>query len=187
MSDPSSSSSDEEQLPCSYVGAAVLLLYHAKINYNKQPNHDSVITGELYVKELLESTLPVCMKDVLGMSGGCFRKLCHKLKIKTSKHIGKLEATAFGLYILRYSASSRNAGERFQHSTTTITVYFRRFIKSIIKIGLEYMIQKSKGNLPVNILLDPEFGPFFHGALGALDGVHVAAHCNTDKVKLCRN
>ena len=89
------------------------------------PVRTSVLTGRMWVKELLES--PVRMHEQLGVPRHVFEKLLDELQsahgLADGKYITAKEQLAIFLHLARTGASSRMLQERFQRSGSTISMY----------------------------------------------------------------
>ncbi|KIK90787.1 hypothetical protein PAXRUDRAFT_75288, partial [Paxillus rubicundulus Ve08.2h10] len=69
----------------------------------------------------------------------------------------------------------RHTGEWFQSSNDTISCYFHRIL-IIFSSPLFYInyIQLPTGEqIPAKICDNPKFWPYFHNAVGAIDGSHI--------------
>jgi hypothetical protein len=91
---------------------------------NREPQHDSVLTGEAWVQELLDSQNKFRMYNALGVDRKMFLFLLEVL-IKTtemsdSTHVRAETQLAIFLFYGRSNAPYRTMAERFQHSTETI-------------------------------------------------------------------
>ncbi|CAN1315264.1 hypothetical protein LINPERPRIM_LOCUS29644 [Linum perenne] len=87
-----------------------------------------------------------------------FKYFCKELKehggLSSSKNVIVEEQVAIFLRVLTHSNTARDGAELFQHSTATISKYFRRVLKAF------------------NLLQD---------CVGAIDGVHIDACIPTDQ------
>lgn len=88
------------------------------------PHHTSVLTGEAWVLELLNGH-PDRIHDSLGVKVEVFEAIVVVLVehgFQRSRHgISVEQQLAIFLYICATGLGSRQVGERFQHSPTTIT------------------------------------------------------------------
>ena len=106
--------------------AATQAMYYAQMVFFKQPYHNSVLTGKIWVTELLGGN-PRCIKDQLGIEKHVFLKFVRKLFIMTSAnhswHVDLAERVATFLYTMVTNLSKRKVGECFQRSGDTISKY----------------------------------------------------------------
>jgi hypothetical protein len=184
--------SDEEEEENRRKYGALLLAcgaasWYTATYFDKLPLHNSVLTGEEYTRELLNSRNDMKMRDSLGMSPGCFRALADKLDLKSTRYLGKDEALAICLYSLRHAADCRVSGDRFQRAYGTVTSKVRAGVKSILRLHPQYMPQRHNPILPPHIRADSRFFPFFDGAVGAIDGCHIHAHLAKEEHTTSRN
>jgi len=100
--------------------------FYAESIFFKLPYHNSALTGQMWVNELLSGN-PRCIKDQLGMGKHVFRKLVKKLFIMTNAshtwHVDLSEQVAIFLYTIVTNLSNRKVGECFQRSGDTISEY----------------------------------------------------------------
>jgi len=87
------------------------------------PYHTSILTGEMWVNELL-SGHPRRFRTELGVNRSTFIllvKAMQSLGLQSSRHVSIEEQVAIFLFISVTGNTSVHTGERFQHSTSTIT------------------------------------------------------------------
>jgi hypothetical protein len=91
----------------------------------KQPYHTSILTGRMWLQELLDSRSPHRFRESLGMNPHVFLALVRKLdditSLKTRRDTDIVEQVAMFLYAIVGNQSNRNTGERFQRSGETIS------------------------------------------------------------------
>jgi len=106
-----------------FCTTTAVALYH-KQHLNKQPFHTSVLTGKLWIEELLNGH-PDRIKDQLGCRKHVFRRLVTALRkhasLCDSKHVTLEEKIVIFLYTATTGLSVRFVGERFQRSNDTIS------------------------------------------------------------------
>ncbi|KAI0245013.1 hypothetical protein BJV78DRAFT_1101211, partial [Lactifluus subvellereus] len=86
--------------------------------------------------------------------------------------------------------STRHLGERFQHSNGTISHYFRAVLNTVSSSPFynKYVhLPSEMSPIPVEIQSNPKFFPYFQGALGAIDGSHIACCPSALERELSRN
>lgn len=90
------------------------------------PYHTSILTGEGWMLELLNGH-PERIRTCLGVSHGTFNKLVRTLVhhgfTRSRNGISIEEQLGIFLYTCVTGMSTRHVGERFQHSTDTISRY----------------------------------------------------------------
>src|SRR5467141_1653480 len=105
------------------LAASAGALFYAEKMFSRQPYHNSVLTGRMWVHELLHGN-PRHIKDQLGMEKHVFRLLVQKLITLTNashtRHVDMEEQVAIFLYIIVTNLSNRKVAERFQQSGTTL-------------------------------------------------------------------
>jgi len=88
----------------------------------KTPKNTSILTGKLYVQELL-SGHEVAFLEVMRMRKHVFRLLCEEVRrvgLVNSKNMEVEEMLAIFLYIMGQNVTQRLAENRFQRSIATI-------------------------------------------------------------------
>ena len=117
----------DSELEEDIVACVVLAIGHTILSYgarfDKTPQHTSVLSGQLWIEELL------CGHDVrfyneLGMNKFIFNRLITILEadsgLQGTRHISAAEQVAIFLHYVRRGLSNRALQERFQHSGDTI-------------------------------------------------------------------
>ncbi|KAK0235161.1 hypothetical protein EDD85DRAFT_741641, partial [Armillaria nabsnona] len=85
--------------------------------------------------------------------------------------------------------SVHHVGERFQHSNETISRYFKTILFALSSPNFyrKYVHLPLPDSTPAFIHSNPEFWPFFAGALGAIDGTHITCFPSTLECHAARN
>ncbi|CAN1288865.1 hypothetical protein LINPERPRIM_LOCUS20021 [Linum perenne] len=100
-----------------------------------------------------------------------FNHFCKELKehggLSSSKNVIVEEQAAIFLRVLTHSNTARDGAELFQHSTATISKYFRCVLKVVIGLSKRVIV-------PPNFREVPD-------CIGAIDGVHIDVCIPTDK------
>jgi len=101
-------------------------MYYGNLYFFKQPYHTSVLSGQMWVIELLGGN-PRWIKDQLGMQKKVFkmfiRKLTSMTNVSDTWHVALEEQVAIFLYIIVTNLSNRKVAECFQCSSQTISKY----------------------------------------------------------------
>ena len=121
---------DEEDLVIQAAAAAVIAagvaaMNYAQTYYNKIPYHDSALTGDGWVTELLEGH-PKRIRKELGVHKHVFRALIISLQnagYTPSKFVTLEEQLAIFLYTCVTGLSLGHVCERFQRATETASKY----------------------------------------------------------------
>lgn len=151
--------------------------------------HTSILTGDKYVKEVLEGHELRCKRDfrmekyVFHNLVNCFRD--RKL-LRDSQLITVEEQVGIFLYALSANASNRTLQGRLQHSGQTISVRFNQVLEKIMAISGR-LIQLPPINVPQKVSSNPKFMPYFQDCIGAIDGTHVPITMSPGKQDPYRN
>jgi hypothetical protein len=97
---------------------------YADNHQDRKPYHTSALTRQMYVDELLDSTNPNCIPDVLSVSCSVFMMLLEDLCTLTSlcdtQFVSAEEQLAIFLYYGHTYATSRVIGDRFHRAPDTV-------------------------------------------------------------------
>jgi hypothetical protein len=166
------------------VGVIAILILKEKIPY-----HNSILTGHQYLNELMETPNHNRFRDVARMNKSCFLNLWQFIRreggLKDGKKVSSKEKLLSLLYILGNGSSMRNAAERWQHSTSTMSANFRETINCIYNM-YEKLIVLPKPAVQPEILNNFKFAAYFSKALGAIDGTHIPAVVPNNKCDVYR-
>ncbi|KAK8916690.1 hypothetical protein KSP39_PZI022577 [Platanthera zijinensis] len=93
------------------------------------------------------------------------------------------EVLAVTLHILGHNVPMQIAGERFQHSTETISRFFSKGLAAIKRLSADVIMPVDHlfRDIPPQILNDSRYMPFFKDCIGAIDGTHVDARVPADQ------
>ena len=109
----------------SVLGASTTV-YHMVPHLIKEPMYNSMHTGEKYIQELLTGHGDH-IRDTLGLRQHVFQALIQELKmyadLKSTKHVSVEEQLAIFLCLAHTGLGQREARERSQRSTETVSVY----------------------------------------------------------------
>ena len=97
---------------------------------NPEPYHTSILSGQMWVEELLEGH-PDLIYCELGVQKEIFLELVHTLHnfgITGSKHISLEEQLLIFLYMSMTGLTIHHTGERSQCSNDTISKSFRKML-----------------------------------------------------------
>ena len=170
---------------------AMVLEASRAANEGPTPQHDSILTGQLYYAELLATNNPNRFLNVARMDKPTFLSLLHLLKTE-----GGLENSMFleaGIKLLMFihvltGQSNRQIAERWQHSGSTVSLAIHEVAASILACK-EHFFKVPKEGDPVQdyIAANDKFRPYFGNCIGALDGTHVMAIVPNEEHGVFRN
>ncbi|XP_021851740.1 uncharacterized protein [Spinacia oleracea] len=179
---------DEERKRKIWIAIAytmyLISAYFYKYIY-KEPCMTSILTGEMWVKEVLTGN-PIRCVNAFRMEPQLFLRLCNDLStkygLKASCNMSIREKVGIFLYALAQGVSNRLLGERFQRSGDTISRAFHDVLNSIscraIK-GLAHDIirpyDQNFTRVPAKIATDTRYMPYFKDSIGCIDGTHIEA------------
>ena len=108
------------------VTAAAAVAVVSERLYDPKEHHNSQYTGKQWVQDLI-SGHESQMKDALGVENVVFRELCRQLclisGLSDSKNLDLEEKVAMFLYLGVHNTGHRDIAERFQRSTSTVSLY----------------------------------------------------------------
>ena len=149
------------------------------IKKKPEAQHDSSLTGHMYMMELLNSRSAARFRNVNMMNKRCFVKLlnllCSRNLLKSGRKVSACEKLMTLLYVLGNAASKRNTSERWQHSTSTMCINLRETVEGIYALRHQLFVYPRPNIIQPAILNNMKFRPYFARALGAIDGTHIAA------------
>jgi len=109
------------------VMAAATIITHFQSHPDPIPMQTSILTGGMWLDELLESPNPTWFQEQMGMTCCVFHKLSYELQmysgLANSKYVTADEQPAIYAHLARTGLSSWMLQERFQCSGDTISVY----------------------------------------------------------------
>ena len=153
--------------------------------------HDSILTGQLNLKELLETRSTARFHNVTRMDRDTFDELLLLLEsrggFKNSKYISAGEKLLIFILVL-VGHTNRSVNERWQHSGCTISFVVHE-VATVIKMCKKYLIVPPAvlDPIPFKISSSRKFSPYFDNCIGALDGTHIHAVVPPDDRKPFRN
>ena len=94
-----------------------------------------------------------------------------------------VESLGMFLWILGAPQSIRQADNRFERSTETISRKFDEVLKSVMKLAVDIIKPRDTEFQTVHSRLQaPRFSPYFDNCIGAIDGTHVPVVVPSSKV-----
>jgi hypothetical protein len=179
---------DDEENENKKIAAMCIMLVvqtYIELYYVKTPKRISILTGNQYTQEIMDSQNNDRTTRILRMPKETFLKLV--LVFKTN---GLLMDSRKGITVERQlmqfmhiagGFTNEQVAERFQCSGKvkfitgeTISVYFHKVLDALVSIAPTLIKRKEQdGIIPNEIAQESKFMPFFKDAIGALDGCHV--------------
>ncbi|KAM0903096.1 hypothetical protein ACQ4PT_018891 [Festuca glaucescens] len=142
---------------------------------NRTRIHTSILTGDMYVKEVLEGHELRCKRD-FQMEKHIFHNLVECLRerclLRDTDFVSMEEQVAIFLYAVSMNASNRTLQGQFQHSGETISRYFHIVLTALMVLSAN-VIQLPSINVPFKVASNPKFMPYFKDCIGAIDGTHI--------------
>ncbi|KAL3729019.1 hypothetical protein ACJRO7_033591, partial [Eucalyptus globulus] len=146
--------------------------------HTREPIRDSKLLGSEWIREIISGHSDR-IYEAFRMERHVFLNLCDLMRVrgwlKDSRYIRIDKQIGIFLSLLCHGSSNRNLCERFQHYGETISKYFSKVLKAIIKLSKEIIKPPSFDVIPEEILMDPSHKRYFKDCVGALDGTHVNA------------
>ena len=139
------------------------------------PQHNSILTGDLYYKELMNSVNVNRFLQVARMDKETFIMLKDILtgagELKNSIYICAGQKIMILIYVLR-GHTSRETSERWQHSSATISEIVHEVSSCLISVKYLIFVPTKEGDpVATQIANAANFFPFFNDCIGAIDAV----------------
>ncbi|KAF7840320.1 putative nuclease HARBI1 isoform X1 [Senna tora] len=116
-------------------------------------------------------------RKIVRMGPETFLDLCDKLqqfgRLFPTRQATVEEQVAKTLYILTHNVRNREIQFWFRRSGETTSRHFHRVIRSLIELEDKYLKQPDGSEIPLEILGNNKFYPYFKDCVGAIDGTHV--------------
>ena len=135
-------------------------------HYDKCPMHTSILSGKGYMDEVRDGN-PTNCHDIFCMTLELFYHLMDELKQHWYLKEGKVrvdvqESVAIFLYIVSHNTRMRPVGDRFQHSTKTLSHKFRRVLWAVHTYG-RHLIKPNSNvvGLPEHMRSNNKYYPWF--------------------------
>ena len=136
----------------------------------RTPIHDSILSGEEYVSEVLKGHELGCKRE-FRMEKAIFYRLVDLLRDKNllqdTRGVVVEEQVAIFMYAISKNASNRDLQWRFQHSGETISRHFGSVLRAIVRLTGS-LIQLPTINILIKISSNSKFMPYFKVLLVAL-------------------
>ena len=158
---------------------ALILLDETDQRGQPVPQHNSVLTGQINLQELLLTESTARFKNVTRMDRFTFQSLL--LLLETHGGLSDSKYVSAGEKILSFilvptGNSNREINERWQHSGSTISLLVHEVAETFKRCQQYFWCPvKRDGPTQPEIAQNPKFGPYFANCIGALDGTHIPA------------
>ena len=155
------------------------------------PQHDSVLTGQIYYAELMATRNTHRFQNVARMDKDTFLSLlellCTHGGLANSLFMSAGEKLLMFIHAL-VGQSNRQIAERWQHSGSTVSITLHQVADSILLCKQLFFQRPTEGD-PVQsyIAENQKFAPYFGDCIGALDGTHIPAILPIDEHGVFRN
>jgi hypothetical protein len=127
------------------------------------PIHDSILTGEQYVSEVLKGHELICKRE-FRMEKAIFHKLVDWLRewnlLQDTRGVAVEEQVAIFIYHVSKNASNRDLQWRFQRSGETISRHFGTVLRAMVRLTGR-LIQLPTVNILLKISNNSKFMPYF--------------------------
>ena len=165
--------------------ACMIGTYYYETFMNKAKMRQPEVSGYDWVRQTLQK--PKSCFNMFRMSRPLFESLHNLLEssygLKSSNKMSSVEALAMFLWMVGAPQSIRQAENRFQRSTETISRKFEEVLHSLYKLSADIIKPKDPQFRTVHPRLQaPRFAPYFHNCIGAIDGTHVPVVVPASKV-----
>jgi DDE superfamily endonuclease len=152
------------------------------------PQHDSILTGQLYYREVMKSPSSNRFSNVARMDKETFILLKNFLyqhgRLRRSKTINIGQKIMIFIHVL-IGHTNRQTAERWQHSGSTISLIIHEVSESFRACSHLILVRPKLGDPVQNtIAIDPTLSPFFDNCIGAIDGVHISAFVPQEEHKV---
>ena len=127
------------------VSLVAMILKSDIMREAKEPiaQHDSILTGQLYLKELLETRSTARFRDVTRMNRVTFDELLLLLEsrggFKDSKYLSTGEKLLIFILVL-VGHTNRSINERWQHSGSTISLVVHNVAAVMIRCQHHFIV-----------------------------------------------
>ncbi|KAL7193268.1 hypothetical protein ACSBR2_024975 [Camellia fascicularis] len=130
----------------------------------KEPCRISSLTGGKWMVESQEGNRTRIFEN-FRMEREVFYQLCDLLHTKygleTGRKVSVHEQVAIFLYIVGGDIRNRNAQERFQHSSETISKYFKNVLKAITMMSIDWVRPQPRNGVYSYIRRKRKYYPHF--------------------------
>ena len=141
------------------------------------PQHDSILTGQIYFLELMETRNIHRFHNVARMDKPTFLLLIDLLTTRSNLRNSMFMTAGEKVLIFIHALvgfSNRQIAERWQHSGSTISIAVHDVAESML-LCQNLFFPVPKQDDPPQVAGNMKFSPYFDNCIGALDGTHIDA------------
>ncbi|KAL7237409.1 hypothetical protein ACSBR2_003657 [Camellia fascicularis] len=164
--------------------AATVAVTYATNYLIKEPCRTSCLTGGMWMVELQEGNRTRIFEN-FRMEREVFYQLCNLLQtnygLQTGRQVSVQEQVAIFLFIVGGDIRNRNVQERFQYSGETISKYFKKVLKAVTMMSIDWVRPQPTNGVHPYIRRNRKYYPHFKDCIGAIDGTHIKAYISPDK------
>ena len=148
------------------------------------PQHNSILTGDLYYREIMATVNVNRFLQVSRMDKETFNLLKELLTnvggLQDSMYICAGQKLMILIYVIR-GHTNRETTERWQHSGATISTIVHEVSNCLLAVRhLIYKPAREGDPIASQIANFARFSPYFDNCIGALDGTHIPAVVEPD-------
>ena len=159
------------------ISVAAIILKSGLLDDKSQhcAQHDSLLTGQIYLEELKDTGNLARFRNVTRMDKSTFEALLLLLEtqgeFKNSKYLSTGEKLLMFILVL-VGNSNRGICERWQHSGSTTSLVVHEVAAVMLRCHHHFLFP-AKVDDPVapQILSSYKYTPYFNDCIGALDGI----------------
>ncbi|CAL5372908.1 unnamed protein product [Camellia sinensis] len=126
----------------------------------KEPCGTSSLTGGKWMVELQEGNQTRIFEN-FRMEREVFYQLCTKYGLETGQRVSVQEQVAIFLYIVGGDTRNINAQKRFQHSSQTISKYFKNVLKAVTMMSIDWVRPQPRNGVHPYIRRKRKYYPHF--------------------------
>ena len=175
------------------ISVAAIILKSGLLDDKSQhcAQHDSLLTGQIYLEELRDTGNLARFRNVTRMDKSTFEALLLLLEtqgeFKNSKYLSTGEKLLMFILVL-VGNSNRGICERWQHSGSTTSLVVHEVAAVMLRCHHHFLFP-AKVDDPVapQILSSYKYTPYFNDCIGALDGTHIPAFVPVAEQRPFRN
>jgi hypothetical protein len=141
------------------------------------PQHDSILTGQIYYNELMTTRNKHRFRNVTRMDKPTFMLLVDLLTYQSNLRTSMFMSSGKKFLIFIHALvgfSNREIADRWQHSGSTISIVLHDVAESLLLVK-HLFFKVPKADDPPQVAENAKYSPYFDNCIGALDGTHIGA------------
>lgn len=141
------------------------------------PYHNSILTGEMYYRELMTTNNIERFRNAARMDKASFLELLDFLARRGLRDSRRVKAgpKLFIFVAALIGFSNRHIAERWQYSMSTISGVIQEVLGMFMSARADFFVPPTLDKVPPQISISPKYNTFFQHCIGALDGSHIPA------------